>query len=171
MNEEEKTILCKKIFSERFSTTFQQYHGIDWPKKRNILRYTRRISWFISVKSGKCIVFNLKCVKKIFLLKKKDSGHLIFPPHIIDLQHWDTPHQWSDFFKKTLYFPRVSKSRDSNVDEIKYGKLDKICERQEWRKKTENSMRYFTVIECTIIQITNVSGRESFSETHIGFSQ
>lgn len=34
MNKKEKNpILCKKIFSGRFSTAFQQYHSIDWPKK------------------------------------------------------------------------------------------------------------------------------------------
>lgn len=27
------TILCKKLFLERISTAFQQYHGIDWPRK------------------------------------------------------------------------------------------------------------------------------------------
>lgn len=33
------TILCKKIFSERFSTAFQQYHDIDWPGKE---KYTSK---------------------------------------------------------------------------------------------------------------------------------
>lgn len=41
MNEKENknTILCEKIFSEKFNTAFQQYHGIDWPRKE---KYTSK---------------------------------------------------------------------------------------------------------------------------------
>lgn len=42
-------------------------------------------------------------------------------------------------------------------------------------EENQKIMRYFTVIECTIIQFTNASSRDWFSETNeivdIGFSQ
>lgn len=105
---------------------------------------------------------------KPFIFLKKDSSQLFSSP-CNNLQHWDNHTNGQVFLIKKLF---ISQS-DSNVDEIKYDKLDKMCEREEWRRKQYEV--FHTVIECAIIQIINVSSRDWFSETNeifdIDFSQ